>query len=61
MREYEWWDWVQKNSMLKSHVRKHFPYNLPLSSETLLMRIHEDKLFGYVQCDLEVSEELRER
>ena len=25
------------------------------------MRIHEDKLFGYVQCDLEVPEELRER
>ena len=52
---------VQKNSMLKNHVRKHFPYKLPLSSETLLMRIHEDKLFGYVQCDLEVPEELRER
>ena len=27
----------------------------------MLMRIHEDKLFGYVQCDLEVSEELCER
>ena len=25
------------------------------------MRIHEDKLFGYVQCDLEVPEELCER
>ena len=57
MRECEWWDQVQKNSMLKNHVRKFFPYKLPLSSETLLMRIHEDKLFGYVQCDLEVPEE----
>ena len=25
------------------------------------MRIHEYKLFGYVQCDLEFPEELRER
>ena len=25
------------------------------------MLIHEDKLFGYVQCDLEVPEELREQ
>ena len=46
---------------MKDHVRKNFPYKLPLSSETLLTRIHEDKLFGYVQCDLEVPEELRER
>ena len=61
MRECEWWDQVQKSSILKDHVRKNFPYKLPLSSETLLTRIHEDKLFGYVQCDLEVPEKLRER
>ena len=61
MRECEWWDQVQKSSILKDHVRKNFPYKLPLSSETPLTRIHEDKLFGYVQCDLEVPEELREQ
>ena len=61
MRECEWWDQVQKSSILKDHVRKNFPYKLPLSKETLLTRIHEDKLFGYVQCDLEVPEELCER
>ena len=32
-----------------------------MSSEKLLARIEEDNLFGYVQCDLEVPEELRER
>ena len=47
--------------MLKNHIRKNFPYKLPLSKETLLTRIHEDKLFGHVQCDLEVPEVLRER
>ena len=29
--------------------------------ETLLKRIEEDKLFGYVQCDLDFPEELYER
>ena len=47
--------------MLKNHVRKNFTYKLPLSSEKLLARIEEDNLFGYVQCDLEVPEEVRER
>ena len=61
MRECEWWDNVQENAILKNNVRKNFPYKLPLSSEKLLARIEEDNLFGYVQCDLEVPEELRER
>ena len=61
MRECEWWDLVQANYMLKNHVRKNFPYKLPLSSEKLLVRLEEDNLFGYVQCDLEVHEELCER
>ena len=61
MREREWWDQVQMSSFLKNHVRKYFPYKLPLRKETLLKRIDEDKLFGYVQCDLEVSEEIYER
>ena len=32
-----------------------------MSSEKLLARIEEGNFFGYVQCDLEVPEELRER
>ena len=47
--------------MLKNHVRKKFPYKLPLSSKKQLARIEEDNFFGYAQCDLEVPEELRER
>ena len=61
MRECEWWDQVQMSSFLKNHIRKNFPYKLPLSMEILLKRIDEDKLFGYVQCDLEVPEVLYER
>ena len=52
--------------MLKNHVRKKFPYKLPLSSKKQLARIEEDNFFGYAQCDLEVlhivnDEEFRER
>ena len=61
MRECEWWDNIQDYAMLKSCVRKSSLYKLPLSSEKLLARIDEDNLFGYVQCDLQVHEELRER
>ena len=61
MRECEWLDQVQMSSFLKNHVRKNFPYKLPLSMETLPRRIDEDKLFSYVQCDLKVKEELYER
>ena len=61
MRVCEWWDLVQENSMLKNLVRKNFQYKLPLSSEKLSARIEEDNLFRYVQGDLEVPEELRDR
>ena len=61
MRESEWWGHVQEKSMLKNHVGTIFPFKLLLSNDTMLMRIHEDKFFGYVQCDLEVPEEFRER
>ena len=54
-------DNVQEKAMLKNNVKKYFPYKLPLNSKKLFARIEEDNLFGYVQCDLEVPEELRER
>ena len=36
-----------------------FPYKRPLSEEQLLQGIVDGKLFGYVQCDIEVPEHLR--
>ena len=35
-------------------MRNNFPFKLPLTQESLLAKIRDDKLFGYVQCDLEV-------
>ena len=61
MREFDWWDNVQENATQKNHVRNKIPYKLPLSREKLFARIEEDNFFGYVPCDLEVPEELREQ
>ena len=41
-------------------MRESFPYKLPLAEEGLLQRIKDGKLFGYLQCDIEVPEHLRE-
>ena len=35
------------------------PYKRPLREESLLEQIRSGKLFGYVQCDIEVPEELK--
>ena len=40
-------------------MRQHFPYRRSLAVEQLLEEIKEGKLFGYVQCDIEVPETLR--
>ena len=36
-----------------------FPFKFPLTQESLPVKIREDKLFGYVQCDLEVPDGLK--
>ena len=40
-------------------MRNNFPFKLPLIQESLLAKIREDKLFGYLQCDLEVPDGLK--
>ena len=60
MWECEWWRLYKTSSTVKQHIREHFPYRRSLSSEKLLEEIKEGKLFGYMQCDIEVPENLRE-
>ena len=57
--ECNWWETVKDDESVKIHVRNNFPFKLPLTQESLLTKISEDKLFGYVQCDLEVPEGLK--
>ena len=42
-------------------MRESFPYKRPPREESLLEQIRSGKLFGYVQCDIEVPEELKEK
>ena len=45
----------------KNHVRTHFPYKSSLSTDSLLAKIKDGSLFGYVQCDLVVPDELKSK
>ena len=59
MWECEWWSLYKTIASVKSHLRENFPYRRPLSEEGLLQGIIDGRLFGYVQCDIEVPERLR--
>ena len=61
MWECQWKLHLRENHEKKSFVRSTFPYKRPLSFENLLSRIRKGELFGYVQCDLRVPENLREK
>ena len=43
----------------KEHNREHFLYRCSLAVEQLLEEIKKGKLFGYVQCDIQVPEKMR--
>ena len=59
MWECEWWNLYKKTTCAKEHLRGSFPYKRPLREERLLEQIRSVKLFGYVQSDIEVPEELK--
>ena len=59
--ECEWWNLYRTATCVKEHLRESFPYKLPLREETLLEQTRSGKLFCYVQCDIEVPEELKKK
>ena len=59
MWECESWSLYKTDASFKSHLRKNFLHRRPLSEEGLLQGIIDGRLFGYVQCDIEVPEHLR--
>ena len=61
MWECEWWRLYKTINTVKQHIREHFPYRRSLAAEQLLEEIKKGKLFGYVQCDIEVPENLRSK
>ena len=60
MWECHWKLHMRENHEIKSFFRSTFPYKHPLSFENLLSRIRKREFFGYVHCDLRVTENLRE-
>ena len=59
MWECEWWGLYKTTNTVKQHIRERFPYRRSLAAEQLLEEIKKGKLFGYVQCDIEVPENLK--
>ena len=59
MWECEWWRLYKTTNTDKQHIPEHFPYRRSFAAEQLLEEIKKGKLFGYVQCDIEVPENLR--
>ena len=60
MWECEWWSLYKTDAPVKSYLRAIFPYKRPLSEEQLLQQSIDGRLFGFVQCDIEVPEHLRD-
>ena len=61
MWECEWWNLYKTTTCFEELLRESYPYKRPLREENLLEQIRSGKLFGYVQCDIEVSEELKKK
>ena len=57
----EWWNLYKTTTCVKQHLTESFPYKRPLKEENLLEQIRSGKLFGYVQCYIEVPEELKNK
>ena len=59
MWECEWWRFYKTTTSFELHIQEHFPYRQSLREHQLLEGIKKGNLFGYVQCDIEVPEQLR--
>ena len=57
--ECEWWRLYKTNTNVKQHFRENFPCRRSLTDHQFLEEIKSRKLFGYVQCDIEVPANLR--
>ena len=60
MYECDWWNTHKTDNNVKQHLRESFHYRKPLREEKVLEFVKSGCLFGYVQCDFEVIENLRE-
>ena len=61
MWECEWWNLYKTTTCVREHLRESFLYKCPLREERRLEQIKSGKLFGCVQSDIEVPEELKKK
>ena len=61
MWECAWWESFKTNDKIKNLVGIQFPYKRLLSTDSLLIKIKDGFLFGYVQCGLVVTDELKSK
>ena len=53
---------LRNHTSEKKHVKNNFPFRLPLKHESLILaNKREEIFFGYVQCDLEFPDELKNK
>ena len=60
MWECEWWRLYETTVNVKKYIREIFPYRRSLAEHQLFEGKKKGNLFGYVQCDIEVPENLKE-
>ena len=60
MWECEWWRLYETTIKVTLYNREVFPYRRSLAEHHVLEGKKKGNLFGYVQCDIEVPENLRE-
>ena len=61
MCECESWRLYKTTNTVEQHIREHFPYRRSLATVQLLEEIKGGKLFGNLQCDIEVPANLRSK
>ena len=59
MWECEWWRLHKTTTNGKLHIRESFPYRRSLTEQQLLEGTKKGSLFGYIQSDIELPENLR--
>ena len=59
MYECDWWTIYRSYNIVRQHLSESFLYKRPLREERLLESIKSASVFGFVQCAIEVTENLR--
>ena len=59
--ECDWWESFKTNDKIKNHIKTHFPYKRRFSTDSLLAKIKDGSLFGYIQSELVVPDELKSK